>query len=133
MQPVTAVGAALLMLALAACGSPAASGAASVTSTTSTATPTAPTTGTLTGVVRLYGGPLNPMTQKMALNGAPGPDWAVAVMSGSRTVARTTSDARGRFRFVLPPGRYTLACGQSPAVVVTAGRTASTYCDVPVP
>jgi RES domain-containing protein len=69
----------------------------------------------------------------MALDGAPGPDWAVAVMSGSRTVAHATSDAAGRFRFVLAPGRYTLECGQNRMVVVTAGRTVSTDCDVPVP
>lgn len=97
------------------------------------ATSTAATTGTLTGLVRMYGGPLNPQTGTQALNGSPGPDWTVTVLSGSQTVAETKSDAAGRFRFTLAPGRYTLACGQEPGVTVVAGQTVSVNCDVPVP
>ena len=90
-------------------------------------------TGTLTGLVRMYGGPANLQTGKQALNGSPGPDWTVKVLSGSQTVAEGKSDAAGKFRFSLAPGRYTLACGQEPSVVVVAGETVSVYCDVPVP
>jgi len=97
------------------------------------ASSTAAATGTLTGLVRMYGGPANPKTGRQALNGSPGPDWTVEVLSGSQTVADGKSDAAGKFRFSLAPGRYTLACGQEPSVVVVAGQTASVYCDVPVP
>jgi hypothetical protein len=54
-------------------------------------------------------------------------------MSGARTVAKRKSDKAGRFRFDLAPGRYTLACGQEPRVVVVAGQTVLVDCDVPVP
>src|SRR5437899_3241458 len=93
----------------------------------------AATTGTLTGLVRMYGGPMNPQTGKQSLNGSPGADWTVKVLSGSHTVAAAKSDAAGKFRFSLAPGRYTLACGPEPSVVVVAGQTASVDCDVPVP
>jgi len=116
-----------LMLVLTACSqqSPSTSGVP--------ASPTAATTGTLTGLVRMYGGPMNPQTGKQALNGSPGPDWTVRVLSGSQTVAEAKSDAAGKFRFSLAPGRYTLACGQEPSVIVVAGQTVSVDCDVPVP
>ena len=116
-----------LMLALTACSrqSPSTSGVP--------ASSTAATTGTLTGLVRMYGGPMNPQNGKQALNGSPGPDWTVRVLSGSQTVAEAKSDAAGKFRFSLTPGRYTLACGQEPSVIVVAGQTVSVDCDVPVP
>jgi hypothetical protein len=97
------------------------------------ASATTSTTGTLTGLVRMYGGPMNAQTGKQALNGSPGPDWTVKVLSDGQTVAQAKSDAAGKFRFSLAPGRYTLACGQEPSVVVAAGQTVSVYCDVPVP
>lgn len=97
------------------------------------ASATASTTGTLTGLVRMYGGPMNPQTGKQALNGSPGPDWTVKVLSGAQTVAETKSDADGKFRFSLAPGLYRLACGQVPSVTVVAGQTVSVDCEVPVP
>ncbi len=97
------------------------------------ASPTTASTGTLTGLVRMYGGPMNPQTGKQALNGSPGPDWTVKVLSGAQTVAEARSDAAGKFRFTLAPGRYTLACGQEPGVTVVVGQTVSVDCDVPVP
>lgn len=115
-----------LMLALTACSQH--SGSTSELPASSSAT-----TGTLTGLVRMYGGPMNPQTGKQALNGSPGPNWTVKVLSGARTVAEAKSDAAGKFRFTLAPGRYTLACGQEPGVIVVAGQTASVDCDVPVP
>ncbi len=91
------------------------------------------TTGTLTGLVRMYGGPMNPKTGKQALNGSPGSDWPVKVLLGAKTVAERKSDSAGRFRFLLAPGRYTLACGQQSNVVVVAGKTVSVDCKVRVP
>jgi len=116
-----------LMLVLTAC-SPTSGSSAGVTPPS-----TAATTGTLAGLVRMYGGPMNPQTGKQSLNGSPGPDWTVKVMSGDQAVAEGKSDAAGKFRFDLAPGRYTLACGQEPRVVVVAGQTVSVECDVPVP
>jgi hypothetical protein len=55
------------------------------------------------------------------------------VLSGSQTVAEAKSDAAGKFRFSLAPGRYTLACGQERSVVVVAGETVTVDCDVRVP
>ena len=97
------------------------------------ASSTAATTGTLAGVVRMFGGPMNPQTGKQALNGSPGRDWTVKVLSGAQTIAEARSDAAGKFRISLAPGRYTLACGQEPSVTVVAGHTVSGDCDVPVP
>ena len=116
-----------LMLVLTAC-SPTSGSSAGVTPPS-----TAATTGTLAGLVRMYGGPMNPQTGKQSLNGSPGPDWTVTVQSGAQTVAEARSDAAGTFRVTLAPGRYTLACGQEPGVIVVAGQTASVDCDVPVP
>jgi hypothetical protein len=128
MMPTTAAAASIvLLLSLTACAQQ--SGPLGATPASSTAA----STGTLTGQVRMYGGPANPQTGKQALNGSPGPDWPVKVLSGSQTVAEARSDAAGEFRFSLAPGRYTLACGQEPSVVVVAGQTVSVNCDVPVP
>ena len=116
-----------LMLVLTACSQQSGSTSGVLASST------AATTGTLTGLVRMYGGPMNPQTGKQALNGSPGPDWRVKVLSGAQTVAEAKSDAAGKFRFSLAPGRYRLACGQEPSVSVVAGQTVSVDCDVPVP
>jgi hypothetical protein len=116
-----------LMLVLTACSQRSAP-ASGIPDPTSSAT-----TGTVTGLVRMYGGPMNPQTGKQALNGSPGADWTVKVLRGAQTVAEARSDAAGSFRFSLAPGRYTLACGQEPSVTVVAGQTLSVDCDVPVP
>jgi hypothetical protein len=127
MMPSMKAASIVLMIVLTACSQE--SGSTVATSGSSTAE----TTGMLTGVVRMYGGPMNPQTGKQALNGSPGADRTVKVLSGARTTAEGKSDAAGRFRFNLAPGRYTLACGQEPSVVVVAGQTVSVNCDVPVP
>jgi hypothetical protein len=116
-----------LMLVLTACSQRSAP-ASGIPDPTSSAT-----TRTVTGLVRMYGGPMNPQTGKQALNGSPGADWTVKVLRGAQTVAEARSDAAGSFRFSLAPGRYTLACGQEPSVTVVAGQTWSVDCNVPVP
>jgi hypothetical protein len=126
-MPTRTAAAIALTFSLAACSPH--GGSTSVTPASSTEA----ATGTLTGLVRMYGGPMNPQTGKQALNGSPGPDWTVKVMSGGQIVAEGKSNAAGRFRFSLAPGRYTLACGQAPSVFVAAGQTVSVDCDVPVP
>ena len=127
MVPTTAAASVGLMLVLTACSQHSGSTSGFPASSSAAAT------GTLTGLVRMYGGPMNPQTGKQALNGSPGPDWTVKVRSGAQTVAETTSDAAGTFRLTLAPGSYTLACGQEPGVTVVAGHTVSVACDVSVP
>jgi len=116
-----------LAIALAGC-----SPAGSVPRSTSGATEPA-RTGTLSGIVRLWGGPLNPQTMKQALNGAPGPGWTVTVRQAGRRVASATSDPHGRFRVRLAPGTYTLDCSALRAVRVWPGTTTAVVCNVPVP
>jgi hypothetical protein len=124
----TAIAASICLLCLAACGE-----GSTTAGITPSHTATAATTGRLTGNVLMYGGPLNPRTGKQALNGTPGPDWTVTVRSGSRLVAKTTSDSTGHFCFVLIPGTYTLGCGPPQRVVLRVGTSASADCPVPVP
>jgi hypothetical protein len=85
-------------------------------------------TGTVTGAVRLYGGPMNPATGKQALNGEPSANQLVSVQSGSRVVATVTSDSSGRFSIDLHPGTYTLGCIGPNSVTITAGRSVSLDC-----
>lgn len=128
MTTTRATAACALIVCLGACTQPNVSSSAVPTSSTNVST-----TGVLTGLVRLYGGPINPETGKQGLNGSPGSNWTVKVLSGGEVVAKDKSDASGRFRFSLAPGRYTLACGQEPSVVIEAGQTVSVNCRVPVP
>ena len=90
-------------------------------------------TGTLTGVVKLYGGPFSSVTGKQTLNGAPAPDWRVTVRSGSRVVARETSNTSGRFVFHLMPGTYVLDCSGAQPIQILAGTTTTADCPEPVP
>jgi hypothetical protein len=91
-----ATAACALLVCLGACTQPNVSSSAAPTSSAN-----ASTTGVLTGLVRLYGGPINPETGKQGLNGSPGSNWTVKVLSGSDVVAKDKSDASGRFRFSL--------------------------------
>jgi hypothetical protein len=127
MVPIKAAASIGLMFLLAACSQE--SGSTSAVPVSSTAA----TTGTLTGLVRVYGGAIDPQTRKPANNGSPVTDLPVKVLSGSQTVAEAKSDTAGKFRFSVAPGRYTLACGQERSVVVVAGETVTVDCDVSVP
>ena len=127
-MPTRTMAAGALLLGLAACSAHGAATGAGQTSSGASAT-----TGTVTGVVRMYGGPMNPKTGKQTLNGSPGANWPVTVLAHGRSVAVDTSDAAGRFRFHLAPGSYTLACAPERHVVITAGQTVSVDCDVAVP
>ena len=92
-----------------------------------------PTTGTLTGTVREYGGPMNPTTGKMAMNGEPEQHFQVKVLSATQVVATQVSDAQGHFTFQLPPGTYTLRCEGTTPVTMTASTRVVTACDDDVP
>lgn len=96
----------------------------------------APATGTIKGVVRVYGGPAVVVDGKvtMALNGSPGPEQAVTVSRDSKPVATASTDERGQYSLQLAPGRYAIrACGPDIPVIVTSGHTTTVdlRCDVP--
>lgn len=128
MRAAAAVGVVACLGCLVACGStltPAAS--------TSASTATSSRSGTLTGVVKMYGGPMDAATGKQALNGSPGPNWTVHIRSGSQVVATATSDSTGRFTVQLPAGTYQLDCLDSVPIPVLAGRRTTHDCAVAVP
>jgi Carboxypeptidase regulatory-like domain len=95
------------------------------------ATAPATTNGTLTGQVKVYGGP--PTATGQALNGGPGPGWHVIVRSRSQEVATTTSDSSGHFKFKLAPGTYTLICSIPQKVEVRSGQQTTVACIATVP
>ena len=128
MRAAAAVGVVACLGCLVACGStltPAAS--------TSSSAAIGNQSGTLTGVVKMYGGPMDAATGNQALNGSPGPHWTVHVRSGSEVVATAASDSAGRFTVQLPAGTYELDCLDSVPVPVLAGRTTTHDCAVAVP
>ncbi len=98
------------------------------------------TTGTISGVVRLYGGPYGPVVEPggqtrtgQALNGNPGPNEQFFVSSASGERFSAKSNAQGNFSLTLSPGSYTLECSQRPTVTVSAGTTVQQDCGLPVP
>jgi hypothetical protein len=95
-----------------------------------------PVLATVTGTVRIYGGPINPKTGKVALNGNPMATVApVVVKQGTRVVLQSKTEASGRYRVQVPAGSYTIAagCSQPEAVSLTAGESLAKdlNCDVP--
>ena len=108
-------------------------GCSNASSSDSQSVASARATGTLTGTVRLYGGPPNPATGRQALNGEPSANQLVSVLSGSQVVARVTSDSSGRFSVALHPGAYTLGCSGTNSVFITAGQTVNLDCMMDVP
>jgi hypothetical protein len=89
--------------------------------------------GTLSGMARLYGGPVDPATGKQALNGEPSPRTKVTVRKGNATVATTTTDSLGRFSFTLAPGAYVLVCGSEVPFALATGQALNLDCPMQVP
>jgi hypothetical protein len=81
----------------------------------------------------MYGGPMNVTTGRQAMNGEPAANKSVTVRSGSRVAATGTTDASGRFRIELAPGRYTLSCSGATAFTVVAGATVEQDCNLAIP
>lgn len=82
--------------------------------------------GTISGLVRVYGGPATVVGGKvtMALNGSPSAGQTVTASRGGKIVATTTTDKNGRFSLTVRPGDYTVtACAPG---VNTAVRTEQT-------
>jgi hypothetical protein len=88
--------------------------------------------GTVTGVVRTYGGPLMP-NGKMAADGNPSSGVPVTASHNGKTVASMVTGANGGYRFMLAPGSYVLTGCSAATVVVEAGVVVhqDLRCDVP--
>jgi hypothetical protein len=89
--------------------------------------------GTLTGTARLYGGPLNSQTGKMAMNGNPSPNTDVRVLQGSAVAASSKTNESGVFTFHLAPGHYSLDCSGGIPVTIVSGVTVEADCPMPIP
>jgi hypothetical protein len=88
--------------------------------------------GSVSGVVHIYGGPTSPTSGKPFNTGqpAPGQDVVVEDSHGNRTTV--TSDATGRYQLSLPPGRYTLMCGPDPKFTIRSGVDTTVDCALAV-
>jgi hypothetical protein len=88
--------------------------------------------GTVTGVVRTYGGPLLP-DGKMADDGSPGSGVKVTAAQNGKTVASTVTGADGSYRFSLAPGSYVVTGCSNATVVAVAGLVVhqDLRCDFP--
>lgn len=90
--------------------------------------------GTLSGVVRLYGGPFGPVvgpsgpTRGTALNGDPAPNETFYLTSELGERIAVTSDASGNFSTELPTGSYIMECRDKPDVAVQANRESVQDC-----
>lgn len=134
MKSQLAIGLVLGALALSGCTSTSGNDLTSAGSGSPTTGPlSGPLTGRLSGTVRIFGGPLNPTTGKMAANGEPGQGQVVTVLLGTQVVARQSSDAQGHFTFHLPAGTYTLGCQGGTPVAINPGTTRQIDCHVDVP
>ena len=92
-----------------------------------------PPPGSLTGIVRMSGGPINPATRQSAGAGRPLPSFVVTLRRGGEVVATAMSDPSGRYTFLrLPPGAYSMACPGPVRVTVTSGATSTVDCSVVV-
>ena len=122
------------VVALSACAS---AGAASPGTASSGKSPVsrAPAPATVSGTVRIYGGPMLP-NGKMAANGNPMQAVApVVVKQAGRVLTRSSTTAQGHYRLSLPAGTYVISagCSQPATVVLGAGETLTRdlQCDVP--
>jgi hypothetical protein len=78
-------------------------------------------TGTITGVVRTYGGPMMPNGQ-MADNGNPTSGVKLTATQNGGPVASTVTGTDGSYRFTLAPGTYVVTGCQDATIVVVAGQ-----------
>lgn len=93
--------------------------------------------GTVTGTVRVYGGPATPGGGQ-AMTGQPAAGATVSLSSNGHEAASTTADAQGRFTLTVAAGNYGVqGCGASSSlgetVTVTENQTTlhDINCSVP--
>ena len=94
-----------------------------------------PALATVSGTVRVYGGPIRP-DGTMPLNGNPMATVApVVVKQAGRVTERSSTDAGGHYTLHLPAGTYSIyaGCSQTVSVVLRAGQRLhrDLPCDVP--
>ncbi|HEY5050651.1 MAG TPA: hypothetical protein VII50_07095 [Acidothermaceae bacterium] len=87
--------------------------------------------GTVTGVARMYGGPL--VHGKMADDGNPGPGITLTATHNGRPVASVVTGADGSYRFTLAAGSYVVTGCAGITVVVTAGHIDQQDIGCPIP
>jgi hypothetical protein len=93
---------------------------------------TAAADGTVTGVARVYGGPMMP-DGHMAANGNPGQGITVTAVRQGKVVASMVTGVDGAFRFSLQPGSYLVRGCDDITVTVAAGSVTrqDLSCQVP--
>jgi len=87
--------------------------------------------GTVTGVARMYGGPL--LNGKMAEDGNPGPGITLTATQNGISVASVVTGADGGYRFTLTPGSYVVTGCADLTVVVLAGQVNHQDIGCPIP
>ncbi len=91
-----------------------------------------PALATVSGTVRVYGGPINTRTGKMGFTGNPAATVApLVVRQGDRIALHSSTDSSGRYRVQLPAGTYTISAGCSGPVSVTVHAGESVTHDLP--
>lgn len=118
--------------ALAGCGSRSTDAGNSASDRSGVVASTAATSGAVTGVARVYGGPMMP-DGHMAANGSPGQGITVTAVRQGKVVASMMTGADGAFRFSLPSGSYVIRGCVDVAVTVAAGSSTRTDLSCPVP
>jgi hypothetical protein len=88
--------------------------------------------GTITGVVRTYGGPLMPNGQ-MADNGVPTSGITVTATRNGKSITAMITGPAGSYSLGLPPGTYVVTGCSNATVVVASGQVVhqDLQCDVP--
>ena len=88
--------------------------------------------GTVTGTVRMYGGPAL-RGSGQAMTGQAQPDATVSLSSNGRELTSATTDAQGRFTLTVAAGTYLIeGCGALPPAgeTVTVTENKTTYHDI---
>jgi len=124
--------AAVMLLTLAGCASRSRVASNSASDRSGVVASTAPADGTVSGVARMYGGPMMP-DGHMAANGNPGQSITVTAVRQGKDVASMVTGADGKFHFVLLPGSYVIRGCTDVTITVAAGSRTQEDLSCPVP
>ena len=117
--------------ALAGCGSRSTDAGNAASDRSGVVASTAAATGTVTGVARMYGGPL--LNGKMAEDGNPGPGITLMATQNGTPAASVVTGADGGYRFTLAAGSYVVTGCADLTVVVVAGQVTHQDISCPIP
>jgi hypothetical protein len=118
--------------ALAGCASRSTDASNSASDLSGVVASTAPADGTVTGVARMYGGPMMP-DGKMADDGNPGSGVTLTATQNGRPVASMVTGSDGGYRFTLAPGSYVVTGCADATIVVVAGQVDHQDIGCPIP